>query len=97
MIPCVAMMHFLIVYDSRASKLVRYEEYVDSDYPIAAAERLKAEIALLDQPHMEIVVLSAESKQVIELTHGRYFKRFEELAREGIDLLDGAPSRDGAP
>ena len=91
------MMHFLIVYDSRAAKLVRYEEYVDSEYPRAAAERLKAEIAYLGQAHMEVVVLSAASKQVIELTHGRYFKSPEDLAREGIDLLDGAAGRDRAP
>ena len=82
MIRSTPMAHFLIIFDCRVGKLLRCDEYADSDFELAARDRLAAELTHRLDPKMEIVVLSGPSREVIEMTHGSYFKTVAQLARE---------------
>lgn len=68
-------MIFLIVYDRKTQQLMRdIEVFEDSSRSDAYQRRLEAELALpTDAGRYEVVLLEAESRQVIERTHARYF------------------------
>ena len=69
--------HFLLIYDRRAGKLLRQEEFTTS------AEALEARFAAEDEygihQNVEIVAISAASQDELRKSHGRYFLTSEEL------------------
>jgi hypothetical protein len=85
------MPHWLIAYDRKRGELTRCEEYADSAEALAERFRLEREAA----PDAEIVVLGADSLEMLKVTHGRYFFSMGELARrragmqaEGLTAAD---------
>ena len=94
MIRSASMLHFLIVYDRPAGRLVRFQEYTDTDYALAARDCLEEERAHWNDPRWEIVVLSASTREALRTTHGRYFLPPLEGMRRAIADPE-APSADG--
>lgn len=76
------MKSFLLVYDRKAGKLLHFEEYSVSERERALAERFAWEEREREHADIEVVVLNAESRAVLERTHGRYFKTLAELAEQ---------------
>lgn len=74
------MRHFLIVYDQANGAVVRLDEYDDVERAAALDARFRLEDENRDDPNLEIVLLGAESRASLEVTHARYFKRVDELA-----------------
>lgn len=72
------MTHFLLVYDRPRGRLLREQAY--DDHRTALVERFAAERKHRGDPNIEVVVLSAESRDAIRRTHGRYFHSVSELA-----------------
>ena len=72
------MPHFLIEYDRPRGSLTDLVEYPDDAQPQAMADLRRREA---DKPsHVEVVLLSARSREDIERTHSRYFKTAAEIA-----------------
>jgi hypothetical protein len=73
-------MLFLIQYDRRAGRIVRFERFTDDQQRLAADTRLELEIELRrnGQNH-EVVLLDAASEAAVRKTHGRYFEDVEGL------------------
>jgi hypothetical protein len=80
------MQHFLLVYDRRLCKLVLFREYPEDAEAAAYDERHRLELEHRLDPEMEIIVISAPSRAVLESTHSRYFKTVGELLRDGEKL-----------
>jgi len=72
------VIHLLLVYDRSHGRLVREQSYADSQ--AALEERFAAERTHRGNPGIEVVVLTAESRDAIRRTHGRYFHSVSELA-----------------
>ncbi|MGH3810241.1 MAG: hypothetical protein ACRDRU_27195 [Pseudonocardiaceae bacterium] len=73
------MAHFLLVYDRSAGKLLheeRYQSRVDALHArfVAEAEHRRG------ADDVEVVVLSAGSREDLLRTHARYFRSLAELA-----------------
>lgn len=66
-----AMIHFLLVFDHAAGRLVAQEQFTDSARAVAAYSA--AEELHEDQPHMEIVLIGSDSIDTVRLTHANYF------------------------
>ncbi|MDQ3107659.1 MAG: hypothetical protein M3Q68_07640 [Actinomycetota bacterium] len=65
------MCHFLLVYNHREQQLETHEQFEDgaaATDAYAAAEREARE-----QPHLEIVLVGADSFDTIRQTHASYF------------------------
>ena len=75
------MKHFLIVYRRGEGRLVECRD-LGSDRVAATKERLAAEKAYVKDPDVEVVILSARSRDVLERTHSRYFRSARELAED---------------
>lgn len=71
---------FLIVYDRRGGQVLRLDEYGEEERTAAARERLVLEKQHRGDPNVEVVIISAPSREALERTHGRYFKSPSELA-----------------
>ena len=67
----MALVHYLLVYDHSLDKLVREDPFSDADVAVDAYSAL--EEAHRDDRGMEIVLVSAESIEVIRKTHAHYF------------------------
>ena len=76
------MTQFLIVYDQSAGKVIQLTEFSDDDRSRVLDERFELERRYLDEPHIEVVALGADSLADLEATHGRYFKTVAQLAEE---------------
>jgi hypothetical protein len=63
--------HFLLVYDRKRGLL---DEQVFDDANDALTQRFALEREYAGQDDVEVVVLSATSRQHIKATHGRYFR-----------------------
>ncbi len=74
------MIHFLLVYDQSAGRVLLSEEYKDPDRRVALDRRFALEREHSDDPNLEIIVLSASSRASLESTHARYFKDVQGLA-----------------
>ncbi|MGH9127628.1 MAG: hypothetical protein ACRDY2_01360 [Acidimicrobiales bacterium] len=71
------MRYFLLVYDRRHGEIVEEGRFDDE------AEALKQRFEL-EERHgfasgLEVVVLGAEPREALEVTHARYFKSLGEL------------------
>jgi hypothetical protein len=67
----MSVIHYLLVYDLRARRLLETRALKDADE--AAVEYGKAERQHLDRPDIEIVIIGADSLDTIRRTHGHYF------------------------
>jgi hypothetical protein len=67
----MALVHFLLVYDRRAEKLVFEQPY--NDPAIALHEYEAMEEKHRNDRHLEIVLVGADSIETVMLTHGNYF------------------------
>lgn len=70
--------HYLLVFDRAHSRLLREEHFVSNR--TALVERFRAERLHRGNSDIEVVVLSAESKEALRRTHGRYFQSVSSLA-----------------
>ena len=77
----------LLVYDRARGELLTEREFSDND--AALAERFRLEREHTRDKNIEIVVLEADSAEVIRQTHARYFRTAAELIRELADQLPG--------
>ena|ERR1700726_965289 len=82
-------MIFLVAYDRRTQQLVQnVEEFQDDRRGDAYQRRLEVELALpKDEGHYEVVLLEADSREVIERTHARYFFGTGALVESAKDEL----------
>lgn len=77
------MKSFLLVYDRQAGALLEYQEFSGAERERALQERYDRERQYRTDPNIEVVVVTASSREVLEHTHGRYFKTIEQLAELG--------------
>ncbi len=70
--------HFLLVFDRSRGRLL--SERTFGDHRSALEERFKAERLHREQPEIEVVVLTAESRAALRRTHARYFQSLSDLA-----------------
>jgi hypothetical protein len=69
---------FLIVYNQQTGD-VHLDAYDDDQRDQALADRFELERLHRLEPHMEVVLLSARSEDLLRQTHARYFKTVREL------------------
>jgi hypothetical protein len=74
------MKYFVLIYDQNSGHLGTVEEFPEGSGEAALQRRFELERENLDRPELEVVLLGAESREDLELTHARYFKSVEELA-----------------
>lgn len=67
--------HFLLTYDRSKLRLVNIERFRDGEKAVDRYEEREHQYA--DQPHMEVVLLGADSEDAIRVTHPTYFRDFE--------------------
>ena len=78
-------MIFLIQYDRQGGKVIKLEEYKNSEQEKAEDKRLALELRLnRKNVHHEVVLLQATSRNLLNRTHSRYFKSADEI-KEGIE------------
>jgi hypothetical protein len=75
------MKDFLLVYRRSTASLVECRE-LGTDRANALAERFSIEKRERRDPDVEVVILSAPSKETLMRTHSRYFKTLSELASD---------------
>lgn len=63
--------HFLLVFDRSEPRLLHITHFETADK--ALEERFEAEKRHRGNPGIEVVVLTAESKEALKQTHSRYF------------------------
>ena len=80
--------HFLLTYDRLQRRLVNMERFRDGRKAVAAYDEREHEFA--DQPHVEVVLLGADSEDAIRVTHPIYFETDFSLEKYA-DLLWLAP------
>jgi hypothetical protein len=71
--------HFLIVFDRAEGRVISEREF--AEHRTALEERFRAERDHRANADIEIVVLSAESKEALRLTHARYFQSVSSMAK----------------
>ena len=71
---------FLLVYDQRMGAIEKLMEFPDSERERALTERFALEESRLQEPHVEVIILSASTREALMQTHSRYFKGVSELA-----------------
>ncbi|MGL5865103.1 MAG: hypothetical protein ACRCYX_04410 [Dermatophilaceae bacterium] len=79
------MKHFVMVFDRHAGQVLSEDEFTD---PRAAMqERFAVERQHRHDPEIEVVVLGADSAQMLRTTHARYFHDVASLARRGAEII----------
>ena len=76
------MRYFLIVYDQRAGRLTRIDEFASDQAQEAMTRRMSLENEYLADPNVEVIVLTAADRAALEATHARYFKSIDEIAED---------------
>jgi hypothetical protein len=82
------MPHFLIVYRRSTGTLIRCDD-LGADGAAALRERFDTEMQERADADVEVVLLSASSREELTRTHSRYFKTMSELK---ADLLSSSSS-----
>jgi len=77
------MPQFLIVYNQLTGD-VELTPYRDDEREIARERRFALEREHRLDPHIEIVLLSARSEDVVRQTHARYFMSVRELVESAL-------------
>jgi len=72
------MPNFLIIYNRRTG-VQSIEEFAPGHGRDAIRARFAAERQHRNEPDIEVVVLSSDSRATLERTHSRYFNNVEEL------------------
>ena len=67
--------YFLLTYDRSKLRLVDIERFHDGDKAVDVYGERERQYA--DEPHMEVVLLGADSEEAIRITHPTYFTDFE--------------------
>ena len=85
-------MLFLLEYDRQELELKNLVSFPDSDrqqaynrlrdLELSQLPQLRQMIETGERPRMQYVVLSAESEEVIRVTHANYFETLEDMTRE---------------
>lgn len=76
----VSISHYLIVYNVRDGKLVEFVDNFGTDVESASAAYANKEREYRELPNgqdFEIVLVGADSRKTLEVTHSRYFRRGE--------------------
>jgi hypothetical protein len=73
------MIQFLVRYRRSTGDLLQFEE-LGSDRDAAMKRRLEEEKSYKDDSDVEVVLLTASSREALLRTHARYFKSVSELA-----------------
>jgi len=73
------MIQFLVRYRRSTGDLLHFEE-LGFDRNAAMKRRLEEEKAYKDDSDVEVVLLTASSREALVRTHARYFKSVSELA-----------------
>jgi hypothetical protein len=82
-------MLFLIDYDRSTQKIVSMRTFESSERAAAVDARFALELEQhASETVREVVLLEAESEEVIRHTHGRYFYTIAELIDQCFDRLD---------
>jgi hypothetical protein len=71
----------LIVYRRSVGEIVQLED-LGTDRKQAMRHRFEAEHRHKGDPDLEVVVLSAPSREVLERTHARYFRSSRQLTED---------------
>jgi hypothetical protein len=79
--------HVVLVYQREEGRLHLQESYEDST--IAMRRRFELE-RLPEYADMEVVVLSADSVEILHETHGRYFYTTSQLVQKLRDAINNA-------
>ena len=91
-------MIFLIEYDRREGSIIEFRRFDNSQRVEAQDARLKTELELNRKGlHHEVVLLDAESEEMLRKTHRRYFESLRQLLErrpQKSPLLDRSPSAD---
>ena len=84
-------MVFLIEYDRKKGKLVSFQAFEDCDREVAQDARLALELSMFRRGvEREVVILEADSEELIRRTHARYFYTLRELIEQFKELLPAA-------
>ncbi len=75
------MRYFLLVYDRRERNLRECKEFGPAEREKALEERFGREVDLQSAQDVEVVVIGAESRAVLETTHARYFRSIGEMTK----------------
>ena len=67
--------YFLLTYDRSKLRLVDIERFRDGEKAVDIYGERERQYA--DEPHMEVVLLGADSEDAIRVTHSIYFRDFE--------------------
>jgi hypothetical protein len=71
------MVHFLLIYDRAAGRLLRQDQFASDAEALEARFAAEAEYGI--QSNIEILAISAESEAELKKSHGRYFLTSHEL------------------
>jgi hypothetical protein len=73
------MRYYLLVYDRQEGVLREFREFGSDDRDTALKERFARELESRDSPHLEVIVLGAQSRAALVQTHARYFQTVGEM------------------
>lgn len=77
------MKYFVMTYNRRSGDALIRHIYSDAERSVAMRERFELEASEgADDVDLEVVVLGAESEEVLRKTHARYFASAKTLADE---------------
>jgi hypothetical protein len=82
--------HYLLVFNRRASSIVRFSEFAQASEALTA--RFDAEAMYSDNRDIEVVVLGANSDAALRRTHARYFQGTKEMADTALSELHKSES-----
>ncbi len=81
------LVHFLLVYDRKAQRLVSEQAYSDPAEALHAYEQMEEKHR--HEREMEIVLVGADSIETVKLTHGNYFEPSPENKPSASPYLAG--------
>jgi len=81
---------YLVRYRRSTGDLLQFED-LGSDRAAAMGRRLEEERVHKDDPDIEVVLLTASSREALIRTHARYFKSVPELAAALVASLPAIP------
>jgi len=81
------MKYFVVEYERPTGTLLLCQEFPETDYASAAKLRFERDLANIDHPEVETVLLGSDSLETLKHTHGRYFYSVSELAGQALEYL----------
>ena len=81
------MKYFVVEYERPTGTLRMCQEFPATDYAAAAKLRFERDLANIDHPEAEIVLLSSTSLETLKYTHGRYFYTVSQLCGQMLEYL----------